>query len=142
MKLKSIIKYRYFYLILFFAHSSCERIFDKNATYLYVVQNNTTKPLEVRFTQTVIGNNVIQNKTIQPGVTGGIWQDTDYDDDYGRFVYDREKYSKEVTGFRIESLSKEGMLMKSNPNDSKRWTYKKTKSYKATYTLTIEETDF
>ena len=142
MLLKPISKYRYFYLILFFALSSCERIFDKNATYSYVIKNNTTKPLEVRYTQTVIGNNIIQTETLEAGTTKGIWVDTNYDDDYGRYVYDREKNSREVTGFRINSLIKEGRLINSNPNDSKYWEYKKTKSYIATYTLVVEETDF
>jgi len=142
MQSKSITKYCFFYLILLLVLSSCEHIFEKNATYIYVVKNNTTKTLEVRYSQNVIGNNVIENTTIEPGATGGVWKDVAYDDDDNRFVYDREKYGKEVTGFRIKSILKEGMLMKSNPNDSKRWDYKKTKSYKATYTLTVEETDF
>jgi len=140
MPLKFIAKYCFFYLIILLALSSCEHIFDKNPTYVYRVVNNTTKPLEVRFTQNVIANNVIENETIEAGATRGVWNITDYDDD--SWVYNREKYRKEFIEFSIISVAKEGVLMKSNPNDTKRWAYEKINNKKATYTLTVEETDF
>jgi len=132
--------YRYSYLIILLVLSSCEYIFDKNPTYVYKVKNNTTMTIEVRLTSPVIANNATSTTKIEAGKTGGVWTITDYDDD--SWVYNREKYRKEFIEFDIESLSKEGLLMKSNPNDTKRWDYEKVNNNKATYTLTVEETDF
>jgi len=140
MQLNSKTKCCYFYLILLLLLTSCEELFDKNPTYSYRIKNNTSKLVEVRLTPQTLGNKDILITKIEAGATRGVWTTTDYDDE--GWVYNREKHRKEVTGFRIKSILKEGMLMKSNPNDSKRWDYKKTKSYKATYTLTVEETDF
>jgi len=140
MQLKLITKYRYFYLILLLVLTSCENILDKNNTYIYKVKNNTTKPLEVSIASLVIGNNAIQTSKIEAGALETVWLDTGYDDD--SFIYNREKNTTEVTGFRIKSLSKEGMLMKNYPNDTKRWSYEKINNAKAIYTLTVEEKDF
>jgi len=134
------IKYRHLYAVLLLLLSSCEYIFDRDPTYVYRVKNNTTKTLEVRITSPVIANNVIGTSTIEAGATRGVWEDTEYKDD--SWVYNREQYRKKFIAFHIEPISKEGMLMKSNPNDTKRWDYEKINNYKATYTLTVEETDF
>jgi len=135
-------KYKYccFYAILLLSLFSCEDILDKNNTYVYKIKNNTTKPLEVHLRSLVLGDNAIRNSTIEAGATKSVWVDTGYDDD--SYIDNREKYTTEVTGFRIKSLSKEGILINNNPNVSKRWNYEKTKNAKATYTLTVEETDF
>jgi len=137
---KLINKYRYFYAALLLVLTSCEYLFDKNPTYIYKVINNTTMTVEVRITSPVIANNAISITKIEAGTTKSVWVDTEYDDD--SWVYDREKNRKEVTEFHITSLSKEGMLMKSNPNDTERWSYEKLNNNKATYTLPIAETDF
>ena len=107
---------------------------------MYKIKNNTTKPLEVHLRSLVLGDNAIRNSTIEAGTTKSVWVDTGYNDDSS--IDNREKYTTEVTGFRIKSLSKKGILINNNPNVSKRWNYEKIKNAKATYTLTVAETDF
>ncbi|MGV3588813.1 MAG: hypothetical protein ACO1OF_17540 [Adhaeribacter sp.] len=140
MQLKSITRYRYFYLILLLLLTSCEELFDKNLTYTYRVKNNTSKLVEVHLTSRTLGNKDVLITKIEAGATQGVWTTTDYNDE--GWVYNREKHRKEFLEFKILAISKEGAFLKSNPNETKPWVYEKKNSKNATYILALEETDF
>lgn len=136
--------HKYIYAIFFLATIliSCDNgIFEKHPTYSYEIKNNTNVPLTVQITSPIIITTTTPiTYTIDNSATRGVWTDTEYHND--SWVYNRERANKLVTGFRIESLSKGNAVFKSNPNNTKRWSYNKKKAYEATYTLTVEETDF
>lgn len=96
--------------------------------------------VKVNITSPTLANGAIVNHTIEPGAIMKIWEDEDFDDD--SYAYNREKFRNEVTGFRIESILKNGVLIKTNPNNTQGWDYERKQKNKATYTFTLEETDF
>ena len=140
MQSNSKTKYRYLYLIILLLLTSCEELFDTNPTYSYRIKNNTNKLVEVRLTPQTLGNKDILITKIEAGATRGVWTTTDYDDE--GWVYNRERNRQEFLEFKIQSISKEGAFLKSNPNETKPWVYEKKNSKNATYILTLKEIDF
>ncbi|WP_299819392.1 hypothetical protein [uncultured Pontibacter sp.] len=146
MMLNLLASLRYLLLMSFMLVmlASCERVFDKDASYKYRVHNKADAPVEITIKIKENPGVDIQGSpyryyTIAPGATTEVWVTSGFTDDT---VYDEEKKNTSLYWFEITAATKNGQPAKIYLNAPGAWEFNKENSYKATYTLTLEDKDF
>jgi len=129
--------------------SSCEsmfdNIFDRHPDYDYLIHNGGTDTIYVAIEPKASPSTIIHGipprytYAIAPGAIKEVWSTSGLVDG---LVFDEEKGNTELYWFKVVSAVREDVATRKFLNDTGRWIYKKEKNYKATYTLTLTDSDF
>lgn len=114
--------------------------FEKEPEYAYKVYNNTTYAITVRanLKYPTIGSGSL-TEVIPAGETQTLW--IDYTGEKGEGVMDIERKSQ-LSPFDSFLVQRDVVSSSKDFLETRRWQYKKEKNYRATYTLTVSDSDF